>query len=93
MTARLAGFYGAAMGLFGIKGLASMAGIVLLVSGCSSTPESKPEYDQLQLVIYENCLDALIEGRDWERLPDGYNLDVWQNILESCKTYKPRKHG
>jgi len=50
------------MNLSGIKGLASMAVIVLLVSGCSTpAPESKPEYDQLEVILWEACIYDYIQ--------------------------------
>ena len=41
-----------------MKVLAPLAISLLLVSGCSSTPESKPEYDEVELVEYETCLNT-----------------------------------
>jgi hypothetical protein len=41
-----------------VKVLAPLAISLLLVSGCSSTPESKPEYDEVELVEYETCLNT-----------------------------------
>ena len=49
------------MNLSGIKGLASMAVIVVLVAGCSSTPENKPDYDQLEVILWEACIYDYIE--------------------------------
>jgi len=50
------------MNLSGIKGLASIAVIVLLVSGCSTpAPESKPEYDQLEVILWEACIYDYIQ--------------------------------
>jgi len=77
------------MNLSGIKGLASMAVIVLLVSGCSS--QSKPEYDPLEILEYEQCLEAKMEHTEWERIPAPYFKEVWDGILKVCKAYKPTK--
>ena len=41
-----------------MKVLAPLGISLLLVSGCSSTPESKPEYDEVELVEYETCLNT-----------------------------------
>jgi len=43
-----------------VKVLAPLAISLLLVSGCSSTPESKPEYDELELIIWEKCMDTIV---------------------------------
>jgi len=79
------------MNLSGIQGLASMAVIVLLVSGCST--QSKPDYDPLEVIEYQTCLDAQLESREWERIPDERTEQVLDYILDFCKTYKPRKQG
>jgi len=57
------------MNLSGIKGLASMAVILLLVSGCSTpAPESKPEYDQLEVILWEACIyDRIQELKFYQR--------------------------
>ena len=48
------------MNLSGIKGLVSMAVIVLLVSGCST--QSKPEYDPLEVILWEACINDYLES-------------------------------
>ena len=35
----------------------------LLVTGCSTTtPESKPEYDEVEVIQYENCMQTVLKG-------------------------------
>ncbi|MFM8632475.1 MAG: hypothetical protein ACKOCG_01485 [Candidatus Nanopelagicus sp.] len=80
------------MNLSGIKGLVSLAVIVLLVSGCSITDNAgKSDYDPLEVIEYEQCLEAQIEDVDWERIPDGYFKQVWDSMLKDCAEYKPTK--
>ena len=76
------------MGLSGLKGLACMAGLVLLVSGCSTpAPESKPEYDELELKRYEICLQLNVDYF--------LKLGVIDNTIyaaeEQCESLKPVK--
>ena len=36
----------------------------LLLTGCSTpTAESKPEYDELDLMVYNLCLEKIVEGK------------------------------
>jgi len=54
------------MGLTGMKGLASITGIVLLIAACST--QSKPEYDPLEVILWEACInDYLAESKFFER--------------------------
>ena len=86
------GLYGCFMNLFGIKGLASIAVIVLLVSGCST--QNKSDYDLLEVIEYEKCLDASIKSTTLERTLEGREeKQVWRYILEFCEAYKPTKQG
>jgi hypothetical protein len=44
--------------------LSVLAISALLLTGCSSTaPESKPEYDELDLMVYNLCLEKIVEGK------------------------------
>jgi len=71
------------------KVLAPLAVSLVLISGCSS--QSKPDYDPLELIEYEQCLESKIEDTEWERIPNPYFKEVWDSILKSCKAYKPTK--
>ncbi|MFM8632478.1 MAG: hypothetical protein ACKOCG_01500, partial [Candidatus Nanopelagicus sp.] len=80
------------MGLFGIKGLASIAVVVLLISGCSVTDnsnESKPEYDQLEVILWEACIYDYLEEvkRYWNKDYAPQAIDA----EEFCKKLKPVK--
>jgi len=78
------------MNLSGIKGLASMAVIVLLVSGCSTpAPESKPEYDELEVKRYEICLQASIDY--FEKLGSTNAANMVYAAEENCEELKPVK--
>jgi len=89
------GLYGWVMNLSGIKGLASMAVILLLVAGCSTpAPESKPEYDQLEVLKYGKCIDVFIKKDNWDPgYPDELTKVKLVYAFEACEQYKPRKQG
>ena len=43
--------------------LSALAISALLVTGCSTTtPESKPEYDEVEVIQYENCMQTVLKG-------------------------------
>jgi uncharacterized protein YcfL len=43
--------------------LSALAISALLLSGCSSTtPDSKPEYDELSVIQWQTCLNHFIEA-------------------------------
>lgn len=45
------------------KQLSVLAISTLLLTGCSTpTPESQPEYDALELIRYESCINAITNG-------------------------------
>jgi len=79
------------MGLTGIKGLAFMAVIVLLVSGCSS--QSKPEYDPLEVIAWEKCIDAYVAASPLARFEREYVTLVIEEAQKECKKLKPTKQG
>ena len=67
---------------------------VLLLSGCSSsTPESKLEYDAVELAVYQSCVDAymkqLIEPR--YHILGGGSPDVIRRVNGLCDPFKPVK--
>ena len=65
----------------------------LLVTGCSTpTPESKPEYDEVELMVYQICIDKAIESKmkmkpDWSFVS---SFDV-QRAQEDCTELRPSK--
>ncbi len=63
----------------------------LLLTGCASnTPESKPEYDQVELLTYNICLQKVVDGwvsKGTWLLTEQY-LDQAKN---ECKAFKPVK--
>ena len=58
----------------------------LLVTGCSTpTPESKPEYDEVELIQYENCMQTIQKGLS----EDGVREAILDAKFESLlKVYK-----
>ena len=58
----------------------------LLLTGCSSTaPESKPEYDEVELIQYENCMQTIQKGLS----EDGVREAILDTKFESLlKVYK-----
>jgi len=79
------------MNLSGIKGLASMAVIVLLVSGCSS--QRGPEYDPLEVIEYETCLNAYMQASELSRYTLYKHADITESAIEECERFKPTKQG
>ena len=69
-----------------MKVLAPLAISLLLVSGCSSTPESKPEYDEVELVEYETCLNAYMDISNARITREFMTL-----AMAACKDLKPAK--
>ena len=65
-----------------LKFLAPLAISLLLVSGCSSTPE----YDEVELVEYETCLNAYMNISD-ARITRGFMTLA----MAACKDLKPAK--
>ena len=68
----------------------------LLLTGCSTpTPESKPEYDEVELMVYEKCVSAFVDtftDRNKNTLAYVSNLPETLNLAqESCKSLKPIK--
>ena len=63
---------------------------VLFLTGCSTpTLESKPEYDEVELLKYEACLKTVIE-----KGKPNFDLGVpkvMQGIETLCEFRKPRK--
>jgi hypothetical protein len=60
-------------GLFGIVGL-------LLLTGCSA--DTKPEYDPVELIEYEACLNQIISE---------YGYNEIEKYLEWCTDLRPIK--
>jgi uncharacterized protein YcfL len=69
--------------------LSVLAISALLLTGCSSTaPESKPEYDEVELMVYQACLNKYMKENDYTFLMTEI---VTQNAVEECKAFKPVK--
>lgn len=72
-----------------MKVLAPLAISLLLVSGCSSTPESKPEYDEVEVVEYEKCIDAYMGDGN---LTTGFSTrELMTFAMSACKDLRPLK--
>lgn len=63
----------------------------LLVTGCTaSTPESNPEYDEVELMVYQLCVEKIVDGY----LDKGFFLmlpNFIKNAEEECAELKPNK--
>jgi|LakMenE01Jun11ns_1017448.scaffolds.fasta_scaffold9554298_2 hypothetical protein len=64
----------------------------LVLTGCSSpSPETRAEYDPVELIKYEACLKLIIEKSDY-RLTDGLTMSqVMKKIDGYCDFIKPQK--
>ena len=72
------------------KVLAPLAVSLLLLSGCSTpAPESKPEYDELELKRYEICLQASIDY--FQKLGSTNAVNMVKSAEENCESLKPVK--
>ena len=71
-----------------MKVLAPLAISLLLVSGCSSTPESKPEYDEVELVEYETCLNTYMGNPFPARLT---TRQLMTYAMSACEDLRPIK--
>lgn len=72
-----------------MKVLAPLAISLLLVSGCSSTPESKPEYDETEVIIWEKCMDTYLKfAEKYGPLDTVTRMDL---AMLKCEDYKPAK--
>jgi len=65
----------------------------LFLTGCSApTPESKPEYDEVELMVYQICINKVIDNAIKDK-PD-WSLVSFRDVeraTEKCKDLKPEK--
>ncbi len=63
----------------------------LFLTGCSTpTPESKPEYDEVDLIKYQTCLDTYLNGI----MKSGTYLlanQYTEQAIETCRALEPVK--
>ena len=74
-----------------IIGLGSSA---LLLTGCSSTSSTEPKYDEVELVIFQLCMeDYLVADRSpassFDRDYPHQSLEDTRNAYEACKDLEP----
>jgi hypothetical protein len=64
--------------------------VSFLITACSSTASNRGNYDELDLIEYENCLQGTNEASIAYLKTEGgkYNYD---KVVEYCKTWKPKK--
>jgi len=74
-----------------VKVLAPLAISLLLVSGCSSTPESKPEYDELELIIWEKCMDTIVGDITFSEFLS--KREILDAAMDYCKDLRPIKRS
>jgi hypothetical protein len=75
-----------------MKSFLTVLGVsALLLTGCSSTsPESKPEYDEVDLIKFQTCLDTYLNGI----MKSGTFLlanQYTEQAIETCSALKPVK--
>ena len=63
----------------------------LFLTGCSTpTPEGRPEYDEVELMVYQQCIEKIVDGY----LNKGFFLMVptyIENAEQECNGLKPLK--
>lgn len=73
------------------KILSLLAISALFLTGCSTpTPEGKPEYDEVELMVYQQCIEKIVDGY----LNKGFFLMVptyIENAEQECNELKPLK--
>ena len=67
------------------KGIIASLALCLILSGCSS--KKSAEYDQVDLIIYQTCIDKATGGMKNFIYPDFY----MDNAIAACKKYLPVK--
>ena len=71
------------------KLLPGLAISTLLLTGCATpTPESKPEYDEVELMVWQSCIDGFIDE------PTGFystNEILMDRAIEACQKFTPKK--
>jgi len=65
----------------------------VLLSGCSaSTPESQPEYDELELIRYRVCIDKMVEHMHKQPLAENsFTYSMVRTAEKYCKPIEPVK--
>ena len=65
------------------KGLVLLVISAVLVTGCSTpTSESKPEYDEVELIQYENCMQTVLKGLSVDGLRKAILDGKFESIVE-----------
>jgi hypothetical protein len=66
---------------------------VSLLSGCSaSTPESKPVYDELEVIRYRVCVEKMVEHMAKQPLAESaYTYEMVRTAEKYCKPIEPVK--
>jgi PBP1b-binding outer membrane lipoprotein LpoB len=73
--------------------LSVLAISALLLTGCSTpSPESKPEYDEVELMVYQACieknLDGLLQNKRYFKIIESADMLTAKAF---CKDLKPEK--
>ena len=66
----------------------------LFLTGCSApTPESKPEYDAVELALYQSCVDAYMNKYIDPKygILYGGSPEVIRQVNDLCDPFKPVK--
>ena len=75
------------------KSLIGMGFTTLLLTGCSvSTPESTPEYDELEVIRYRVCIEKMVEHMAKQPLAENaYTYEMVRTAEKYCKPIQPVK--
>jgi tRNA A-37 threonylcarbamoyl transferase component Bud32 len=62
-----------------------------MITGCSTpTPESKPEYDAVELFIYEECISAYVDDINDDGFYE-FTMGYITKAQKHCEKLKPVK--
>jgi uncharacterized protein YcfL len=72
------------------KTLIIVVSSVLLLTGCSANSESKPRYDELEMIRWNWCIDQ-VSGKSQTSWVLVYGAEEGFNVIEErCRALKPK---
>ena len=65
----------------------------LLLAGCTSAPSVEPKYDELDLMVYNLCLDKMVGGNLDSKYSFYFMVPTYiESALEECAEFRPIKN-